>query len=179
MLLWMGHCKLNSTHPSWRPPPQPLRWALAGLQLCLKCLRPCGVCPVRPVQSHSLSEGGASWETLSEPQRSEGKKQLAEDPSCPPMHQINGGEAQVLTGSSQLLLLEAEELCVVPGKVLLAAGGGPAANGSFSCKSENPLQISCNCQKQVLNVGFFYFCFFFFLIIYLAAPGLSCGMGDL
>ena len=79
---------------------------------------------------HSLSEGGASWETLSEPQRSEGKKQLAEDPSCPPMHQINGGEAQVLTGSSQVVLLEAEELCVVPGKVLLAAGGGPAANGA-------------------------------------------------
>ena len=133
------------------------------------------MCPLRPVQSLSLSEGGASWETLSEPQRSEGKKQLAEDPSCPPMHKINGGEAQVLTGSSQLLLLEAEELCVVPGKVPLTAGVGTAANVSFSYKSENPLQISCDCQKQVLNVGVF----FFFLIIYLDAPGHSCGMRDL
>lgn len=35
------------------------------------------------------------------------------------MHKINGGEAQVLTDkvhSSQLLLLQAEELCLVPGK---------------------------------------------------------------
>lgn len=119
------------------------------------------MCPVRPVQSHSLSEGGASWETLPEPQRPQGKKQLAEDPSCSPMHKINGGEAQVLTDtvhSSQLLLLQAEELCLVPGKErgrsLLELG--TAADVSFSCKSENPLRISCDCQKQVLNVGFFF-----------------------
>ena len=159
MLLWMGHCKLNSTHPSSNPPlnhwDEPWKVYRCVSRVCGRC----GVCPLRPVQSLSLSEGGASWETLSEPQRSEGKKQLAEDPSCPPMHKINGGEAQVLTGSSQLLLLEAEELCVVPGKVPLTAGVGTAANVSFSCKSENPLQISCDFQKQVLNVGFFFFFF--------------------
>ena len=62
----------------------------------------------------------------------------------------------------------------------LTAGVGTATNVSFSCESENPLRISCDCQKQVLNVGFFFLkCIIFFLNIYLAAPGLRCGTGVL
>lgn len=89
---------------------------------------------------------------------------------------MNGGEAQVLTA----VVGRGRGAVCGPGKARpLAAGMGAAVILSFSCKRENPLQISCNCQKQVLNVGYFLRILFFFLITYLAAPGLSCGMGDL
>ena len=64
---------------------------------------------------------------------------------------------------SRLLLPAAGELCVALGRCGRAAGVGAAVSLSFSCKRENPLQISWNCQKQVLNVGYFLSILFFFL----------------
>lgn len=73
---------------------------------------------------------------------------------------MNGGEAQVLTA----VAARGRGAVCGPGKVRpRAAGVGAAVSLSFSCKRENPLQISCNCQKQVLNVGYFLSILFFFL----------------
>lgn len=72
---------------------------------------------------------------------------------------MNGGEAQVLTAVAAC----GRGAVCGPGKVRpRAAGVGAAVSLSFSCKRENPLQISCNCQKQVLNVGYFLSILFFF-----------------
>ena len=86
MLLWVGHCKLNSTHPSWQPPP-PITieksnpgWGRRGLHfgrftalsqvlVVLWCVprETCTVtvtqkegCPGKPFLSHKVLKGRSS-----------------------------------------------------------------------------------------------------------------------